>query len=486
MARTRPAPPTLLCAALVLVTVLVPSAAGAQPATCEGETPTIVGTDGADDLVGTDEEDVIDGLGGDDRIRGLGESDVICGGPGNDVLDADGRPPEWPVREPVGDLLVAGDGDDYLEGTTGTYMFGGAGDDTFLDGATVSYSRAPNGVVADLGTGLAFGEGSDTLVGVENLRGSAFDDRLSGDERRNDLLGGPGSDQLWGAGQVDELQGGDGNDLVAGEDGDDHFLYGGAGDDFVSGGDGDDRIEPEIFTLPSDHDVGDDYVDGGDGFDMLSFNIGITAPVRVDLSKNVATGQGTDEIWDFEIVEGTYGNDWMKGDERDNVFWGNPGSDELIGGEGDDRLDVSSFGRQADVGDVAHGGPGADRIYAKYCCGEQPLDGGPGRDTLTFSGGSYNPPPPMSIDLRTGSWELSRWSGSFESIENVEGTFGDDLIVGDDGRNVLDGSSGSDVLRAMGGDDVLVGGPDADELDGGPDADVCRDRKDTRRRCEGP
>lgn len=486
MARTCTAPPTLLCVTLAMAAVLVPSAAGAQAATCEGETPTIVGTEGADDLVGTEDKDIIDGLGGDDRIRGLEASDVICGGPGNDVLDADGTSPEWPVRRPVADLLVGGDGDDYFEGTYGTYMFGGAGDDTFLDGATVSYSRAPNGVVADLGTGRAFGEGSDTLIGIERLRGSPFDDRLSGDERRNDIYGGSGDDELWGAGQVDELQGGDGNDLVAGEDGDDRFLYGGAGDDYVSGGDGDDQIEPEIFTLPSDDDVGDDYVDGGDGYDRVSFSMGISTRITVDLSKNTATGQGSDEIWDIEVVEGTYGNDWIKGDEFDDVLWGNQGSDVLIGGGGDDRLDVSSFGMQADVGDVAHGGPGADRIYAKYCCGQEPLDGGPGRDTLTFSGSSYNPPPPMSIDLRTGSWELSRWSGSFESIENVEGTFGDDRIVGDDGRNFLDGSLGSDVVSGMGGDDVLTGGPDRDEIDGGADDDVCRDRHDLRRRCEGP
>ena len=54
---------------------------------CAGLTPTIVGTDGADDLVGTNDADVIVGLGGNDEIDGLAGNDVICGGDGDDVID---------------------------------------------------------------------------------------------------------------------------------------------------------------------------------------------------------------------------------------------------------------------------------------------------------------------------------------------------------------------------------------------------------------
>jgi RTX calcium-binding nonapeptide repeat (4 copies) len=54
--------------------------------TCEGETATIVGTNGNDDIVGTSGNDVIVALGGDDSIRALGENDLVCGGAGNDAM----------------------------------------------------------------------------------------------------------------------------------------------------------------------------------------------------------------------------------------------------------------------------------------------------------------------------------------------------------------------------------------------------------------
>ena len=51
---------------------------------CNGVVPTIMGTEGDDELVGTENADVIIGLAGNDRIRGLGGNDVICAGDGTD------------------------------------------------------------------------------------------------------------------------------------------------------------------------------------------------------------------------------------------------------------------------------------------------------------------------------------------------------------------------------------------------------------------
>jgi hypothetical protein len=55
-------------------------------ASCQGRTPTLVGTAGADTLTGTAGVDVISGLGGDDTISGLGGGDVLCGGAGADTI----------------------------------------------------------------------------------------------------------------------------------------------------------------------------------------------------------------------------------------------------------------------------------------------------------------------------------------------------------------------------------------------------------------
>lgn len=128
---------------LAVVLAVPPARAADDPATCQGEAATIVGTNDADVLQGTEGRDVIAGLGGDDRINGLGGNDLICGGTGHDVV--------WGG---AGDDRVLGeDGDDFL--------YGGAGDDRLL--------------------------------------GGAGDDLIEGGPGSDEIFGGVGSDELWGS-----------------------------------------------------------------------------------------------------------------------------------------------------------------------------------------------------------------------------------------------------------------------------------------------
>ena len=71
-----------------------------------------------------------------------------------------------------------------------------------------SFTSASEGVTADLIDGTAEGDGHDTLAGVEDLIGSAYEDTLDGDGGPNRLDGGPGYDSLAGRGGEDELYGG--------------------------------------------------------------------------------------------------------------------------------------------------------------------------------------------------------------------------------------------------------------------------------------
>lgn len=88
---------------------------------CGGQTPTKVGTPGADIIDGTDGPDVIHGLGGNDIIRGLGGDDVICGGTGNNIINGGNG----------NDTLRGMDGNDVLNGGNGfDRLLGGAGNDT--------------------------------------------------------------------------------------------------------------------------------------------------------------------------------------------------------------------------------------------------------------------------------------------------------------------------------------------------------------------
>ena len=75
---------------------------------------------------------------------------------------------------------------------------GGGGVDTAL------YTNAASGVVANLQTGLVTGgAGADTLISIENLTGSAFDDILTGDAGSNVLNGGAGDDSIVGGAGAD-------------------------------------------------------------------------------------------------------------------------------------------------------------------------------------------------------------------------------------------------------------------------------------------
>jgi uncharacterized repeat protein (TIGR01451 family) len=81
-----------------------------QPLLCNGLTPTIVGTPGADTLIGTKGRDIIQGLSGNDIISGGADNDIICGGLGQDTLKG----------EAGNDTLNGEVGTDSCDGGSGT------------------------------------------------------------------------------------------------------------------------------------------------------------------------------------------------------------------------------------------------------------------------------------------------------------------------------------------------------------------------------
>ncbi|SFR06291.1 calcium-binding protein [Poseidonocella sedimentorum] len=195
---------------------------------------------------------------GIEEIQGTQQDDTITTGDGdNGIMGFAGD-----------DTLIAGGGRDDL--------FGGAGDDT-LDGGAGDRDEARydddieqgggSGVTVDLAAGIAtdgFGD-TDTLIGIEDVRGTDSADTISGDDGDNTLDGRGGNDFLYGR---------EGRD----------FLIGGAGDDILDGGDGDeDRVSY------------DDDIEHGGG-----------SGVTVDLAAGTATdGFGdTDTLIGIENVRG--------------------------------------------------------------------------------------------------------------------------------------------------------------------------------------
>ena len=113
------------------------------------------------------------------------------------------------------DTLTGDAGNNVLTGGAGNdTLVGGLGDDTLDGGAgtadTASYAPANSGVTVSLvtaGPQDTLGAGIDTLVGIENLIGSAFNDTLTGDSLANRIDGGAGDDTI---------EGGAGNDILIG------------------------------------------------------------------------------------------------------------------------------------------------------------------------------------------------------------------------------------------------------------------------------
>lgn len=209
--------------------------------TSPGHRCTIRGTSGADVLTGTPGDDVICAGAGHDRVSGLGGDDVLIGGDGDDtLLGGDGH-----------DLLQGGWGADVLDaGADSGRSEGGQGGDTFVMGAApdgahqvvggpghdvVDYAARTAGVTVTLdGVGGDGATGEGDAVGapppwsaspdVEEVRGGAGDDVLTGSPWQDALVGGLGADTLRGLAGDDTLRGTDGvggNDRLDGGDGTD-------------------------------------------------------------------------------------------------------------------------------------------------------------------------------------------------------------------------------------------------------------------------
>lgn len=91
-------------------------------------------------------------------------------------------------------------------------------------------------------------EGRRGATSVEQVIGTDFNDRFTGNAEDNRIEGGKGNDTIRGGQGSDTLYGNDENDTLNGDDGDD-TLDGGSGKDVLTGGSGADRF---IFAASSD------------------------------------------------------------------------------------------------------------------------------------------------------------------------------------------------------------------------------------------
>ncbi|MEP3889644.1 MAG: calcium-binding protein [Hellea sp.] len=412
----------------------------------------IYGGDGDDDIFGQGDSNQLYGGDGDDYVSGGIGSDIMYGGNGVDTLWSGngndtvyGEAGDDSLRGGNDDdILFGGIGDDSLRGENGNdTLFGGAGYDS-LDGGVgidiADYSQSLVFMFYDY-TGAIGARGDvvlDTLISIEAIRGTGFDDRLYGDDA------------------VSTFYGGDGDDLLVGR----------GGDDILSGG------------------AGNDTLDGGDGIDMAVYSLAASYIVYDFLGVVAAQGEITnDTLISIEAIRGTAFNDRLLGGNDASIFYGGEGADRLFGRNGDDELygeggdDIILGGRDNDIVD---GGGGNDQLRGNE--GDDTLLGGDGNDILAGGAGAdamdggagidrveytYGTNAGVTASLGDASINTGDAAGdTYVNIENLYGTSFVDTLYGDAGNNRIDGRLGDDALFGGEGNDYLLGGAGNDVLNG--------------------
>lgn len=215
----------------------------------------------------------MDGLAGGHTLNGNGGNDVLLGNDGDDTLNGGAG----------NDLLVGGSGNDYLDGGSGT--------------DTAGYQDATAGVNVNLGiTGQqnTGGAGLDTLVNMENLTGSNFNDTLTGNSGANVLSGLAGNDTLIGAGGNDTLTGGDGADTfkwLLGDTGTTHIT------DFTKG----------VDALDLSQLLTGEQANLGSLSQYLTFSFGTNTTITVDSNGSGSGTGGPTIVLDGINLQAAYG-----------------------------------------------------------------------------------------------------------------------------------------------------------------------------------
>jgi Ca2+-binding RTX toxin-like protein len=490
----------------------VPQSESSEPPRCHGRQGEIVGTEGDDVLHGTPERDVIWGGGGDDTIYGSLGNDLICGGAGADLIHGGRGNDEVDGGAGDGDRVIGDLGDDKVVGGAGDYdevagdlgidivnggpgdfdlvhgdygwdrMSGGAGRGDVVSFATKVAGGKGSGVWASLAAHRALGDGHDKLFGFEGIEGSAFRDTLIGTRQGNTLFGGPGDDHILGGGGPDAIDGGQGADRCSGVKGPvtscgrerpplgsayvqlDPAAGGGGGLQIVGGAGAD------HFAVAFDEATKTFGVSAGR---PLAAGFGCSHPEGV--AKRVSCPADGDGRWlmadlgpgdDSVRVIGSLvdvGNVRLAGGQGDDLLKGGPEDDLIEAGPGADRL-YGKAGADGLVGGLPgptflYGGEDGDLLAAGGGCAGGALVGGPGRDDASFAETQAHPGVLVVSFPAHAAWVPDEPGCDpvhlSHTDEDMEGSFGSDLLVGDSRPNAMLGQPGRDTFLGNGGDDVI-------------------------------
>ena len=545
----------------------------------------VYGTTGDDTIIGSDDNTYSEsfaGQRGNDFIDGRGGIDILRADASNGNLNvnlATGRMTSSDTLEGVDTLVgiegvYGGNGNDVLTGgntasgatfTDGKLEIfrGGGGNDTINGGVGMDradYSSSTTGVHVDLGAGRAFNDGvftspspsipgvqgQDTLIGIEAIRGSEFDDTLVGTDRGpgtdgyfeffegrggNDLIDGKGGidrvdynfatgginvnladGRAWQDGYggtdtlvgIENVRGSNWNDTIRGDAGN-NVLEGGAGQDVLQGGAGNDTIDGGVVTDKVN------YTDGNFlsySQDTLGVNINLsgitgdgsqgsgTATARSTLAGNSGTdvlrnvnfivgGQGSDSITGssasiFEMFEGGLGNDTIDGgavtdsSNANRVTYASGNSQSVIvdlaagtatgAGIGTDKLVNINQVRGSNSSDTISGSDRADFPESfEGRGGNDLIDGRGGIDIIRYDLEGLSSG--VNVNLGTGIAAAVNGTDTLAGIEQVYATSHADVLTGGGTSHDYSNNSVFELFRGLGGNDTIDGGDGFDRVD---------------------
>jgi Ca2+-binding RTX toxin-like protein len=369
---------------------------------------------GNDELISGAGIDTLVGEAGDDRLAGGDDIDDLNGGDDHDVLDGGAD----------ADILTAGTGNDQLSGGTGddSDLFGGLGDDTFLEPYVGGFPETHNG--SDVFTGDA---GKDTVI----YTGRTIPLSFSWDEVAND-----GAQYTFTAVEEDDNIKDD-IEVVFGGSSADSFLQ---------------EATPQ----------GAQEMHGGGGIDMVFYELR-TASIRAAMdgvADDGQVGEGDNLATDIEGIETGPGNDVIIGSDAGNIFHAGDGNDDISGGGGDDTvwesLEPGAFGHIFNTGSTTPNG-------------SDTISGGAGKDGINYvmrdSGVNITVDSGANDDGQPGE------ADDVDGFEDLTGTVHNDLLQGTGADDHLQGIAGDNELRGMGGADFIETSSGSNDFYGGPGDD---------------